>query len=231
MKDVNLSPVKITKWLFTAGLCIIFYTCSPVRHIHPLETGESSVSAGIGGPITDVGIYMPLPMLTVGYNRGMPRKIDLETRWHVTMAAYGVLGLDAGANWRPLSAKKFRPGIILSPRLHTFYNFQPGALRLYPDITATLWWKLHERWYLYTGIENWFDLYRRNDGVEQDIWAGCPFVGVELGRKRWHVQIEGRLYTPDKDNSGRGPKNIGIGEKGIWGAFIGVSRSFGGTKE
>jgi hypothetical protein len=207
-------------------------SCSSVRQIRPLDVGESAVNVSLGGPITKyIGdAYLPLPLISVGYNYGLMRTFDLEAGFHVMQAVFGIMHFDIGANWRPLQSRAWIPGLIVTPRFHFMTNFEPDAFSFYPDLALTLAWHPKEFFYPYAGIENWFELRtERDDNVEQPHhWLIVPYAGAVLCRGRWQFQVEARAYTPNLRNTGRGPKNIGFGEYGILGVFLGVGRTFGG---
>lgn len=227
----------MTRLIRTLGIIfatVIIFSCSSVRQVKPLEPGQSAVSASLGGPVTQyIGPgYAPLPMLSVGYNRGMREWLDLEVGWHITQFAFGVLQLDGGVNLRPFMPEGLRPGLIVTPKVHVLAGLRDGSFRAYPQLSLTFPMQPTESLLPYLGIENWFEFHTtREDGLEQPHhWLIAPYAGLALYRGPWHFQLEMRLYTPNLENTGRGPKNIGIGEYGIWGTFVGVGRTFGGDK-
>ncbi|MBD3322841.1 MAG: hypothetical protein GF350_17210 [Chitinivibrionales bacterium] len=210
---------------------LALFSCAPVRQIRPLHKGESSVHAGLGGPITRVGeFYVPLPLLSLNYNYGLLEKADIEAGFHATQALFGIMHINAGTNWRPWTPDHFLPGLIVSPAVHFMTDFRPGSARVYPVLDLNACWKLLNRHYAYCGIENWFELTaKRGDGLDQEHhWLIAPHIGVSLGVKKWDVIIEGVLYTPNLHNTGRGAENIGAGEYGIFGVFFGAGYRFGG---
>jgi hypothetical protein len=225
---------SIVPWaIVAAGGCLLLFSCSTVRQIRPLAKGESSAALSVGGPLTQVGkIYIPLPLISVGYNYGLFEKLDIEAGFHVLSAVYGITQLDLGANWRPWAAAGYSPGLIVSPRLFVMTNFKPGSLRLYPDIGLTAYWQIAKYRYWYLGLDNWIEYHQvRDDGNEQkEHWLVAPYAGISLGSRLWQVQAEVKWYTPNLVNNTRAVKNIGIGRYGIIGVFLGVSRSFGGAK-
>jgi hypothetical protein len=222
---------SISMFLFIIVVISIF-SCSSVRHVKPLEQGSSAASLSVGGPITKVGnIYIPLPLISAGYNYGLIEKLDLETGINVTGLLFGDLHLNAGVNYHPWLAEKLRPGLYLSPEFFFITNLRDGSPRIFPAVDAGLYWDIR-RHYLYCGVESWFEVSTiRNDGNPQnDHWLPIPYVGWGIESKRWQFQVEGKIYTPNQKNTGRPTKNIGIGEHGVLGVFIGASRSFRGKK-
>ncbi len=226
-----MKPVKHSVY-YAVLLLLPALGCSSVRMVRPLEKGQSAVTVSIGGPVTNVaGNNIPLPMLSAGYNYGICAKLDIEGGLNLTSTLFGLFHLDAGVNWRPLRPEKALPGITLSPKLFAITNFKAGGHRLYPTLTPTLYWDVN-RHYVYTGIENWFEPHsERSDGNDQKHhWLIAPYIGYGYAWKKWNFQIEGRGYTPNLKNTSRAVKNIGFGEYGILGFFIGVGRTIGGGK-
>jgi hypothetical protein len=225
-------PQGVTVLLvFTFVLAIL--SCSPVRCVRSLEKGQSAVSLSLGGPITQVGkIYLPLPMLCMGYNYGLFETADIQGGINFTDLVFGIANVEAGANWRPLFPENFRPGFIVSPRLMAMTDFKPGASRLYPEIGLTALWKIRQQIYCYVGWDNWIELNdSRDDGAKQHHHVlVAPYIGTDFGNDCWRFQAEVKLYTPNLGNKGRPAKNIGVGDKGIFGVFLGASRYFGTKK-
>ncbi|MBD3392548.1 MAG: hypothetical protein GF418_10710 [Chitinivibrionales bacterium] len=192
------------------------------------------MSLSLGGPFTGQLMYMPIPQLGIGYNRGiLDSTLDIGAGWYVTSAFYGIAHVDAGLNWRPWLTNAPWPGLMVSPGVFLLTDFSPESFRAYPDLALTLFWELAPCRYLYTGIESWFELYtERSDGNPQNHhWLPAPYFGIDMGNGKWQFQVEGRLYTPHLKNSYRAVDNVGIGDYGAWGIFLGVSRSFGADQE
>jgi hypothetical protein len=224
---------KGVTYLLVFAFILAIVSCSPVRSVRPLEKGQSAVSLSLGGPITQVGkIYLPLPMLCLGYNYGLFETMDIEGGINFTDMLFGIANIEAGANWRPLFPEKFRPGFIVSPRLLAMTDFKPGESRVYPDIGLTAFWKIRKQIYWYVGSDTWIELdSTRDDGnTQKRHLLVAPYIGTDFGNDRWRFQAEFKLYTPNLSNKGRPAKNIGAGDKGIFGVFLGVSRYFGNKK-
>ena len=212
------------------AILYFIFSCSPVRSIRPLEKGQSAVNLSLGGPITQVGkTYLPLPLICMGYNYGLLQTMDIEAGLNFTDLLFGIANIQIGANWRPILPETYRPGFIVSPRFFAMTDFTPGASRFYPDIGLTALWKIRKQYYCYVGWDNWIELNSvRDDGLKQQHhWLVAPYVGTDLGNDCWSFQVEIKLYTPNLSNQGRPTKNIGAGEKGIFGVLLGVSRYFG----
>lgn len=214
-------------------LCLLLPACSSFRQVRPLDKGESRVSLCAGGPFTKVGdIYIPLPLASLGYNYGVTEKLDVEAGTNLLALLYGIVHIDAGVNWRPLRPCGFVPGLAVSPKVFMMTDFSPGGARGYPDIGLTAFWETAPYRFAYAGLENLFELSgTRQDGNEQrHHWLIAPYAGISLGNRAWQFQLEARLYTPNLRNDLHTVKNLGLGDRGIFGIFLGASRSFGGAR-
>lgn len=225
--------VRWVRGFLACCICGVLAACSSIRQVTPLEPGESAVTLSLGGPITEIAedTYIPLPLLGVGYNRGITDNIGVETGVNVTSALFGLLHLDAGLNWFLIKHSRVIPGVTITPKISFMSDFREGGTRFYPAVTPIFYWNpgMH---IAYLGVENWFETARdRSDGNPQSHhWLAVPCIGYGISWKKWQFQIEGRGYTPNLKNTGRATKNIGFGEYGIIGIFLGVNRSFGGVK-
>ena len=223
--------------LIGISIIIFCFSCSSIRHVIPLEPGESRISASIGGPITLVGdYYIPVPFLTLGYNYGLKHNLDLEAGFKITDelfgASIGVTAIDAGVNYHVFTDCKFRPGLYLSLKGMLTTQFKKENTRFFPLIDFGCYWHPSKRNYIYLGMENWIELHtQRYDGNPQENHILLnPYIGYILQNKKWLFQLEGRAVTINCTNKGRAPKNIGFGDQGIIGVYIGISREFGAGK-
>jgi hypothetical protein len=221
------------RFILTGLIFGVLAGCSSVRRVTPLEPGTSAVTVSLGGPLTEIAedVSIPLPLLGAGYNYGISDKLGVEGGVNITAALFGLLHLDAGVNWFPLTCRGGIPGITVTPKIFLMSDFDEKGTRLYPTVTPVVYWK-PGRHIAYLGVENWFETARvRSDGnTQQHHWLVAPCVGYGISWKKWQFQIEGRGYTPNLKNTGRATKNIGFGEYGIIGIFLGVNRSIGGAQ-
>jgi hypothetical protein len=221
-----------TNWLGLLIFLALIVSCSGIRRVRPLDDGESALSASVGGPVTQVGsAWLPLPLLSIGYAYGLNRHLSLEGGVNLTSALFGLAHIDAGLNWYAFEPRGAIPGITVTPKLVLISNFAAAGTRFYPTVTPTVYWNVG-RHVIYTGAENWFELHsQRSDGNTQPHhWLAVPYLGFGLSRGKWLFQVEGRVYTPNLKNTGRATKNIGFGDYGAVGGFIGVGRTFGESR-
>ena len=207
-------------------------SCSGVRQVTPLNKGESRVNLSLGGPFTDVGgVTIPLPFLNAAYCYGIQDNLGIEAGINITSGLYGTLALDAGVNWHTWKAKQMIPGLYIAPRLFFTTRFDDFEPRLFPTLDLGIYWEVM-RHHFYGGLDNWFEFHNeRTDGNPQEHhWLIAPYIGYGLTHKQWQYQLEGRVYTPNLKNSGRATKNVGFGEYGVLGIFLGVSYNFGGKQ-
>jgi hypothetical protein len=218
--------------LLGVSLLVLLGSCSTVRQVRPLDEGESALGISLGGPITQVGKpYIPMPLISAAYYRGViDKKLDVGGGLHLTPLLFGTLDLEAGVNVRPFLSEGIRPGLLVAPKAFFMTDFTPASFRFYPELGLSAFWEVRNNWYLYTGLDNWFELAStRSDGNPQpNNWLIAPHLGLDMGNQTWQFQIEAKLYTPNLPNTGKPTKNIGIGDHGVWGIFLGLNRTFGG---
>ncbi len=228
-----LSPIT------AACVVAVLVGCSTVRQIKPLDPGASSVNLSVGGPFTELfGVFIPLPLLSLGYNYGLTHTLDAEAGLGITQALYGIGELNLGVNYRPLMPKGWAPGLIVSPSLFLAEDISPLTeftaknFRCYPYLGLTAWWNRDGWWRPYISFESWFDLgsTRADSLPQQDHWLIAPAGGIDMESGKWHYQIKIELYTPNLRNWGRAAHFFGPGDKGVFGLFLGVGREFGGKK-
>lgn len=219
--------------VFVAAVGLLALSCSSIRQVQPLDVGQSAVHATLGGPIADVGrIYIPLPLLSLGYNYGLVKSVDVEAGVGITHALFGIMAIDLGANWRPIVSNGLIPGVIVSPQAHIMTDFKPSSLRVYPALNLTGWWNHRDWLYPYLGIENWVEYHtQRTDGNPQTHhWLIAPYLGVTLTHGAWEYQVEGLVYEPNLRNDNGAPARIGFGAYGSLGVFLGAGYEFGKKK-
>jgi hypothetical protein len=219
------------KSLTTVALSIMFLSCSSIRHVVPLKQGESRISVSIGGPVTKIGeSFIPLPFVTAGYNYGLKYNLDIESGINITSLFFGITNIDAGINWHPVVPLLMRPGMYVSLKGVITTNFEKNGTRLFPVNDLGIYWLLFKHQYIYSGIESWVELHdvRYDGNIQKNHLLINPYIGYILEYKTWQYQLEGRVYTPNIPNKGRAVKNKGMGDYGIFGFFLGVSKSFGG---
>ncbi|MDG5813979.1 hypothetical protein QA601_02730 [Chitinispirillales bacterium ANBcel5] len=221
----------------TVTLTIVFFallllSCTAVRNVKPLNKGDSRISLSFGGPITEVaGTNIPLPLLNVGYSYGVYDDVSIESGMALTDLLFGVMHIDGGITFHPLTIEKWNAGAYVSPGFVLTTNFKEDSFRLLPALNLGWYWE-HKKSFFYTGVDSWFEFRnkRTDQNPQKNRWLPALYLGYGLNHNTWCFQVEGRLFTPHLKNSGRPVNNQGIGQHGIWGIYIGVNRSFGGRK-
>ena len=147
---------KFMKKLILLAFLTIFISCSSHRSIVPLGKGNSSVSAGIGGPVVKAfDIYTPMPYITGGLSYGLTDNIDISADLHLTSLFYQIGGLDFGCAWYLTEQKNFVPVVSLQPKVNIFASFKSNVdsrFRVLPSLSTNFAWKLKED-YIFTGLE------------------------------------------------------------------------------
>jgi len=131
----------------------ILWGCSAVQPVRVLEKGASAITASLGGAVvpgsSPTGI---IPYLTSGYAYGVSDNVTLHGRAHLTVAAFGVAGVDLGASMRAMAQDGALPEVTFGAQLIGFASLARSApARLYPNLTANASWSVGERSLAYVG--------------------------------------------------------------------------------
>ena len=154
----------------------------------PLDAGQHRVGFTFGGPFTtQLGPPIPAPMLLVEARSGLKpvgaMPLDLNYGLNLTTLAFGDIGIHGGASLHIAQPEGWRPGLVLTERLHVYNNFldvtKPAeSRRLWGinefDVTAT--WAINDQ-RVYFGFTDALDL------RDPELLIG-PFVGIDLLGKR-----------------------------------------------
>lgn len=132
---------------------ILLSGCSSVQPVRVLDKGANVITASLGGALvpgsSPTGI---IPYLTSGYAYGISDDVTLHGRAHLTVAAFGVAGVDVGASMRAMSQDGALPEITVSGQLIGFASIARSApARLYPNLTANASWSVGQRSLAYAG--------------------------------------------------------------------------------
>lgn len=223
MTDSILSCNHGHRWLHM--MCIILVTCvimgcGAVQPVRVLPEGQTSLTASIGGA---VGISASpagfVPYTVAGAAYGLTEQVTVHGNVHAIMAAFGVIGLDAGASLRVSKQDGAIPEVTAAARAIMFAK--PSAtyadMRLYPDLSLTLSWDLGKNWLGYAG----------SHGTVQ-LSDGQTFISPMLGivapvSDTWSLQLETIWQAANADSrKGIFEGQSSIGGMGSLGLFLGA---------
>lgn len=136
----------------TLVICFL-WGCSAVQPVRVLEKGASAITASLGGAVvpgsSPTGI---IPYLTSGYAYGISDNVTLHGQAHLTVAAFGVAGVDVGASMRAMAQDGLLPEVTIGAQLIGFASLARSApARLYPNLTVNASWSITERSLAYVG--------------------------------------------------------------------------------
>lgn len=166
--------------------CLIA-SCSTGAPVRVLREGQVIATASLGGPIlpgkSPIGIT---PYLTAGAAYGSSDNVTLHGNLHLLMAAFGVIGFDAGASVRAMHQDDIIPEITVGARAIVFtdlVSFQ--NLRVYPDAQITASWEIADRTLLYAGTHATWNTPPRvfvfsEYGEHVDRLLISPMAGIQL---------------------------------------------------
>jgi len=192
--------------------------CSAVQPVRVLDKGASAITASLGGAFvpssTPTGL---VPYLTGGYAYGASDDLTVHARAHLTMAAFGVAGLEAGASMRALRQNLAVPELTLGMQLMGFASIARTApARLYPNLTANASWSVGAASLAYLGSHL---------TLQADPWRGLisPFAGYQFSvSNSVRLQVETIWQASNVDTRfGVFEGESSIGGNGSFGIYLG----------
>jgi len=158
---------------------VLLSSCSMGAPVRVLKKDQMMATASIGGPI--VPTKSPIgfvPYLTAGGAYGVTDDLTYHGNVHLLMAAFGVLGLDAGASVRALHQDGVTPEITVSGRVIAFSDMvKLQNVRLYPDMQVTASWEIAPQSLVYAGTHaTWQAL----GPVDMTSLLFSPMVGTQI---------------------------------------------------
>lgn len=211
----------LARLLAAALAAVLGAACSHATRVRPTPAGQVEASLELGGPLGRVeGYNIPLPLASAGASYGLTDRADAFAAVHLTAAAFGVLGLDAGGDYLLLPEQGPWPAVNLTGRAYLFTDL--SAARPYLEVDATV-----SRLFL-----GHFLTYVSAQGMLQFL-GGPPLFGLAAGEEvelgRWGLQLEARWYQPGYDTRNLPTRWWSIGGTGSFGVMLGVRHRFGGS--
>ena len=216
-------------WLFFTLLPIIgLYNCAPSRFVEPLDKGEVSVGAHLGGPVIEFGAPIPMPITAIELGYGLDSNLTLHGAWHTTN-----FQIDAGVTYKLLNQNKYRPNVSVNPGFNFIYDFDDKAAKFWPTVDLNAYWNYGQRRsYFYLGFNNYFELSasKADNQTQTDYWIFNPQIGHIWKTKadKWEIITELKFLAPYKDNSYAFiPYTSLTGKNGANGFYLGVRYKLG----
>lgn len=211
--------------------CICCCTaCSPARLVKPLDKGQWSVGANLGGPLINfAGLDLPVPFTSVYAAYGLTQRSTIYTGMHITTAAFGNLQTDIGILTGLMIPEGWKPGLSIGLGLNSINRFQTNDHRFYPAIDLHAYWIYGKRGHtVYTGMNNWIDLYAQagaNDD-QYNLWLPAIHMGHIWSRGKWDLSLELKYLAPQLNNNFTVVNYIFPPNYGALGVYFGVVRKF-----
>lgn len=213
-------------------IALALASCAPARFVEPLDKGEWSVGADLGGPMLNFNgapIPVPLSQIEVGY--GLDSNLTIHGGLHTTSLLFGNGQLDAGVTWKVYNQNRAIPSISVSGGINVIYSPSTRKGDLWPVLDANAYWNYGKRNnYIYLGINNYFDFSSRmaNDQTQRYHWIASPQIGhvVKGKRDRWQLITEFKYLAPYLASDKAFVPYTGLFHHGALGFYIGVRRTF-----
>lgn len=210
-----------------AVLLVLAGGCGTATSVRALRRGESALGASVGGPVTRIsGMDIPMPYAVARYRYGLAHNSSLYVGGHLTAAALGVVGVDAGWSYHFLTQQRFRPALGASAGLAAL--IEPGGDQaVFPQLDVVGSYLHGNRFLTYFGVQSLYQL------AESPHVVFAPFFGeeVRLG-SRFSLSAETKWYAPTEKTKPRNVNyKISLGGNGGVGFVLGLNYHFGGWYE
>jgi hypothetical protein len=206
-------------------LCILtISSCGTVAAVRPLPRGKSALGVSLGGPVASIsGMNIPMPYAVARYRYGLSDRSSLYVGGHLTAAALGVVGIDAGGSYHFLAQNRWWPALGASLGLVALVE-PGGGNAVFPQLDLVGSYLHGSRFLTYFGAQS---LYQFED---RPYVVFAPFVGEEVRlASRLSFSLEAKWYAPTEKTK---PRNVNyqipVGGKGGVGFVFGLNYNFGG---
>lgn len=180
----------------------IFWQCSPLRVVKPLEVGKTQAQVEYGGPIIEFGsIPIPMPLISLGLAHGYTEHTSIHGGLHLTSLAAANLHLDGGITRGFIVPEKWRPGLSGTLQADLILGFRELEFRIYPQANLNVYWQ-HGNHIPYISVGNWFDFFRGTTQAPDFLpgWIPVLHLGHRIERENWDIGIEIQYIGAFSDN-------------------------------
>lgn len=209
-------------------------SCAPSRFIEPLDEGEWSVGANMGGPVIDfAGAPIPVPITAIEVGYGLDSTKTIHGGLHTTAMLFGNFQIDAGFTYQFLHQKKYVPNVSGCVGFNTIYDFDDKSGKFWPTLDLNAFWNYGQRRnYFYVGFNNYFDFTSTlESGQEQtNNIVFSPQLGHVLkgNNRSWELTTEIKILAPYRRNDyAFVPYKSITGNFGALGFYIGFRKILG----
>jgi hypothetical protein len=213
-----------------SGFFLLLVSCATTRVVKPLAKGKTEVGISLGGPVVgQFNTVIVTPMTSVYVARGLTDSLSVFGGLNGTSLLFGVAQLDLGATYQVLQQKGWRPGIAMSPVANLMLDKWEWNFRFYPQLDANAYWQYHKnKGLLYAGLSNWFILYKNvlYNQKQSPHWTPNVQLGTQYKRPKTNYTLEARYLALNYPNGFSVVDYKGIGAKGSFGLYFGISKSF-----
>jgi len=198
--------------------------CAARQGARTVGAGNLELNASVGGPIfSNLGAPLPMPLAHLGGRYGLTDGTDLLAGFHATAAAYGVAGVDAGANVQ-LVRRRRGLAVAASGLVNLLVGTREGNVRAYPEVGVHADWELAARWRGLFGVDV---LAQLDPPPGKPPVLAAPYVGVEhlWGGGRHGVVVQLGWISPWADSTST--IDYAPGDRGALALQIGYRRGVG----
>jgi len=221
---------KLIQCCFLFILAYAIGSCAPSRIVRPMDKGQKSLSAHVGGPmIDDSKNIIPVPLSSIMYAQGVSDKITGFASIHATSLYYGVVQTDMGFCTHLYYNEEIKLGFSATPVLNMAFDTWVGYFKLWPQLDLNVYWELEpDKSFIYLGIENWFELskYKAHEQLQKNHWLVNAHLGFTYVRNKWDYTLETKYLVPYLESRPNVVDYKGINGNGALGLYISFTRKF-----
>ncbi|MCA6437745.1 MAG: hypothetical protein ACK5QC_01435 [Bacteroidota bacterium] len=211
-------------------LLLIFFGCSPVRMVKPLQKRQQIVGSSFGGPLINfAGAPIPIPFTSLFYANGITNNVTVIGGLNTTSLLFGNIHLDASSCIN-LFYKENKYGISLNPGVQSIYHIRDSkSFGLWPTLDLNGYFHFKNKSsFLYTGVNSWIELKNQKAHGEKVTAPVLPSfqIGYQLVNTKWNHQFEIKYLGIGRSNQPNVVDYIGGAGQGAFGLFYGLHFKF-----
>lgn len=184
---------KMKQTSYFIALFFFIVGCAPARFVEPLDKGQLSVGANLGGPLIEYApAVIPLPFVAAEVGYGIDTNLTVHGGLNITSMMFGNFHLDAGITYKFLDQKKYIPNVSVSPSFQFVYDVYDKVGKFWPVLDVNAYWNYGKRRnYFYAGFNNYFELSKTmaNDQPQAHHWLFSPQIGHIVKGKNQNFQF------------------------------------------
>lgn len=222
--------MKKTGLFLLFAMSFLWYACSPVRTVVPLQKQEKHITASFGGPLIRFsGLIIPVPLTSVSASYGISDHYTLNAGLHATSLAFGVIQTEASVTANILKVNDSKWGVSTTPGFYFMTDVWKWKSSFYPFIDVNVYRHYGEKsHFMYLSLTSLFEL-SSVKAFDQEI-SGRYIPTVTFGhtwnKEKMNYTLEMKYMGFTQDNQNIVVEYVSPASKGAFGLQFGITRKF-----